>query len=219
MQVDNWKARTTSAVLLLLVVSIASPQSPAPSANDAVRRFDFPQESFSISVPANWSEIDSSTLSRMPGAIRRAAPNAPEFKISHGFRLSVASGPIGYPWAAVILTGDRVSDAAFENMDRAYRTVDEFNEKWQSPAPRGTLQKAQFSNMYYDKSRHTLWGISQSTFLDVGELRTLSGAYLTKIGTVQVHCFSKALEYNNYAPLCKQIIESVIIDQSVALAK
>lgn len=104
----------------------------------------------------------------------------------------------------------------FEKMDWAHRTVDELTKKWESAG--GTLEQAQMNNMSYDKSRHLLWGISQSTFSGVGDLRTLSGAYLTKTGSIQVHCYSRASDFVKDQPMCKKIIESVAIEPKVAMA-
>ena len=148
--------RLSSLILLSFVLA-----ATAQSVPDNVRRVEYPQENFSIDVPAIWSEIDPSVLAAMPAAIRQAAPNAPEIKIRHGFKASAAAGP-SYPWVAVVVTEDPVDEMMFEKMDWAYRTVDELTKKWQ-PAG-GTLERAQMNNMTYDKSRHLLWSISQSTF-------------------------------------------------------
>ncbi len=114
-----------------------------------------------------------------------------------------------------MLTGDRVDEAMFEKMEWAYRSVDELSKKWQSSG--GTLEKAQMNSMSYDKARHLLWGISQSTFSGVGDLQTLSGAYITTTGSIQVHCYSRATEFAKYQSVCKDIIESVAIDSKIAI--
>jgi hypothetical protein len=98
----------------------------------------------------------------------------------------------------------------FLNMESAYRAVDELTKKWESSG--GTLQKGQMSNMSYDNGRHLLWAISQYTFSSIGDLETLSGAYITTTGTIQVRCYSRAVEFGKYRPVCQNIIESVVID-------
>ncbi len=72
-------------LLLLGLVSFVLMASPPQSAPDGVRRIAYPQEEFSMAVPATWREIEPSVLAAMPVAIRLAAPNAPEIKIRHGF--------------------------------------------------------------------------------------------------------------------------------------
>lgn len=131
---------------LLSFVLMASSFQSTPS---STKRIDYPQESFSIAVPTTWSEIESSVLDAMTATIRKAAPNAPEIKIRHGFKASTTSIP-GYPWVAIILTDKRVDETMFEKMDWANRTVDELTKKWESSG--GTLQKAQMNGMSYEKS-------------------------------------------------------------------
>jgi hypothetical protein len=204
-------AMRLSSLSLLSFVLVATAQS----VTDSVRRVDYPQENFSLAVPATWTEIEPSVLAAAPAAIRQAAPNAPEIRIRHGFKASATPGP-SYPWIALIITEDPIDEMMFENMEWAHRTVDELSKKWQSAG--GTLERARMNNMSYDKSRHLLWGISQSTFSGVGDLSTLSGVYLTTTGTIQVHCYSKASDFIKDQPLCKEIIESVIIAPKIAIA-
>lgn len=202
-------------VLLSGLLSFVLMTSRLQSAPEGARRIDYPQDRFSIAIPAAWSEIDPSFLAAMPTAIRQAAPNAPEIRVKHGFKASATLG-ISYPWVAIATTEEPVDEMMFEKMSYVYHTVDELIKKWESGG--GTLEHAQLNSMSFDKSRQLLWGISQSTFSGVGDLRTLSGAYLTTTGSIQVHCYSKAADFEKDQPICKQIIESVVIDSKVARA-
>ena len=199
---------------LLLVVSFALSALPPQSSRGGVRRVDYSKENFSIAVPTTWSEIEPAVLAAMPDKIRQAAPSAPEFKISYGFRAYATPGP-NYPWVAIIFTGDRVDETMFEKLEWASHTVDDLTKKWESSG--GTLEKAQMKNMFYDKGRHLLWAMSQSTFAGVGDLQTLSGVYLTTTGSIQVHCYSKAVEFAKYRPVCQGIIESVILNPKIVI--
>jgi hypothetical protein len=191
---------------LLSIALTASPQT-APE----TKRIDYPQEKFSIAIPSSWTEIDLSVLATIPLSIRQILPNAPPIKIRYGFKSS--SGPgLPYPWIAIIITDDPLNESMFENLEPAYRTIDELSRKLESG---GTLQRAQMSDMWYDKSRHILWMIAQSTLAGVGDLRTLSGAHLTATGTVQVHCYSRATDVPKDLPVCKEAIESVLVDPKI----
>jgi hypothetical protein len=200
--------RFVLVVIFQTILVLASPQDSTP---DGGRRFQYPQENFSIAVPAAWSEIESAMLAAMAAAMHQAAPSAPELKIRHAFKASST-----YPWVAITFTVGRVDEAMFENMDLSNRTVDELIKIWESSG--GTLEKAQMNSMSYDKARHLLWGMSRSTFSGVGELQTLSGAYVTTTGSIQVHCYSKASEFGKYKPICKDIIESVVIDPKIVIS-
>jgi hypothetical protein len=200
----------------LLFVCHALAQAPTSPAGEPLHRFEYPAENFSIGLPATWREIDPATLGRMSSAAHLVAPNAPELRISHGYT-SAGAPETGYPWVAVMLTDDQVSGLAFKNLESAQSTVNDLMKRWLDPASGGIIQKAQMGTMSYDKDRHVLWGSSQSVVTGIGDLRTLSAAYVTRAGIVQVHCYAKASEYEEYEPLCRQIIESVTIDPKVAM--
>ena len=179
-----------------------------------MKRTEYAQENFSIAVPSGWREIEPSALAAISAALPRVAANLPEIKIKHGFKETSGPNP-SFPWVAIIFTNDRVDETMFGTMGLATRTIDELTRKWESSG--GSLQSAAMNNMSYDKVHHILWGVSRSTFSDVGDLQTLSGAYLTKKGSIQVHCYSIAAEFGRYNSMCKQIIESVVIAPEIAL--
>ena len=201
--------RSLFSGLFSIALMTAQPQS----APDGVRRVDYPQEKFSVAIPVTWSEIETSVLAAMTTAIRQAAPNAPDIRIRHGFK--PVAGP-SYPWVAIMITEEPVDELSFENMNWANRTVDRLLKEWESAG--GTLEQAKMNSMSYDKSHHRLWSISQSSFSGVGDLRTLSGAYLTTTGSIQVHCYSRAADFVKDQQLCKGIIESVVIDPRITIA-
>jgi hypothetical protein len=187
---------------------------PLQSDTTNLRRVDYPQENFSIAIPATWNEIQPAALAGMQALIRQAVPNAPELRVQHGFRGSETTTP-GYPWVAIAHTEGRVDESMFKKMDWAYDSVNELFRRLESS--RGILEKAQLDSMSYDKTRHLLWGISTFTLSNVGDFQTLAGAYITTTGSIQVHCVSKVSEYKQYQSVCKDIIESVVIDPSITI--
>lgn len=200
----------------------------ASPAGEGVHRFNYASENFSIALPVAWHEIDAAVLAQMPAALPRDLASSPEIKFNHAFRPSGKAGSpegaessggaeSGYPWVGITLTKDEVTDGKFANTNRVYGSVDELIQKWQPPALGATPPKARMSAMFYDKPRHVLWAVSLSRYSDLGDFRTISAAYITRFGTVQVHCCSKAAEYEEYRPVCREILESVTIDPRVAL--
>jgi hypothetical protein len=208
-----------SVLLLLRVVLVSSAlaQSSTPPAGDTVRRFRYPSENFSIALPGTWAEIDAAILARLPVGMPRARTSPPETKFNHAFRPSEGD-PSGYPWVAVMLSKDGLAAPKLEGMNSPYRSVDDLVRKWKATEPAGTVQNAQRSAMFYDTARQALWSVSQFTYPDIDVFRTISAAYLTTTGSVQVHCCSKASEYEKYRPVCKQILESVTIDPPPGVA-
>jgi len=87
-----------SSLSLLSLALVATAQSVP----DNVRRVAYPQENFSLAIPATWTEIEPTVL---PVTIRHAAPNTPEIKIRHGFKASAAA-VLSYPWISVIITAN-----------------------------------------------------------------------------------------------------------------
>jgi hypothetical protein len=180
-----------------------------------MRRVEYPAEGFSVAIPSAWQEVDSAGLARINAVVPKIVPNAPELKINHGF---VPPGEAGFrfPWVALLRTDQRVSDAIFEDLGGAFRTLDEMTKKWTDPASGSLLESTQVKPMFYDKGRHVLWLGAESTFSGIGDLRTLSAAYLTRDGSVQVHCYMRAADYGRDLPLCRQVTESMTIDPKMA---
>lgn len=188
--------------------------APLRSAPDGVRRFEYPQDNFSIAVPATWSEVEPSVLAAAEAAARQVVPGVPYFAFSHGFKAPATAGA-NYPWVAIATMEGTVDERIFEQPDWVHRAVDEITKKWVSAG--SPMAKAQIEILSYDIRSHLLWFTSQSTFPVVGDLRTLSGTYFTNVGSLQVHCYSKASDFVNDQPVCKEIIELVVIDPKVAL--
>jgi hypothetical protein len=199
-------------LLPLLLVSVAFPQA-GRSRSGAMCRYDYPSDDFSIAVPASWSEVDGAVLDQFSAELRQALPNAPDTTVDYGFR-SPQGARSGFPLVAVVVSGGQPTDAMLDHADRVYRSVDELTQRWLASG--GPLQKSQTSGVFYDNVRHVLWAVSQNTFAGAGDFRNLSAVYVTKFGSVQVHCCSKASEYEKYRLVCKQIVGSVTIDPKVA---
>ena len=198
--------------LILQLVLGCNAYSQAPT--ESLHRMNYASESFSIAVPATWNEMDPVVLAKITEMTRQIAPKAPVVKVNHGFTSS-GRGPV-YPWVAVMVTSHQINDEMFRNMSTAYRTVEEFCKTLTDQASGGAIETAHVNQLFYDKQRHVLWGVSQSKAAGV-DLETLSGAYVAKTGTIQVHCYSQTPEFSKNEPVCRRIIESVELDPKIAL--
>lgn len=204
------------AVLQLLFVCCGLSQTATSPAGEGPHRISYPAEDFSIELPAAWRETDPVTLLGMTYAMRWLVPNVPETKISHFWRPSGAPES-AYPRVAVALTDAHFTDAEFRDLISAQSIAEELTKKWLDPAAGGILQKVQLGALSYDMDRHALWSNAQSAVAGIGDFRTMSAVYVTRVGTVQALCYSKASEYEKYEPVCRQILESVTIDARVAM--
>jgi hypothetical protein len=200
--------------LSLIIANPATSQSTSIPEERKGHRFSYSGDNFSITLPETWVEVDSKVLAAGPESIKKRAPNAGNVVIKYGFK---PKGDAIFPWVGVIVSADQLSDEMFANLSDAYPTLDIYMRHLLDPSAGGTIQSAQMSNLFYDKAHHVLWGMSQSSFSDIGNLQTLSAAYVTRVGTVQVHCYSKASEYSKYQPTFRRIVDSVEIDPRVTL--
>jgi hypothetical protein len=202
--------RSRNLVFLLLFVCRLLAQSPTPSAAALPHRFDYPADHFSIELPGAWTEIDQATLGQLGSAAAVLIPNAPKLKFNHLFTSSdVASHAV-----LVMLSGGHYIDANFKDLDAVSRTASDAVKNF---LPGGILQSIQSEFTSYDAGRHVLWATSKGNSLLAGEVKTLVGMYITKVGAIQVGCWAKAAEFEKYLAECKQIIGSVKIDPEVGL--
>jgi len=114
----------------------------------------------------------------------------------------------------VMLTGDRLVDANFKDLDAVSHAA---GDKLKSLASGSVLQNLQAVYTSYDSARHVAWATSTGSSVLGGEIRTLIGMYITKVGTIQVACYAKAAEFEKYQAECKQIISSVKIAPEVEI--
>lgn len=202
--------------LTLLLGRQLPAQAPTPPASEPLHRFDYPAENFSIGVPPTWTEVNPATVARISPLIHGLAPAVPEINVRHWYGPSGAQES-GYVWVMVMLMDQHPADSAFEDLESATATANGLYKKWAGSEPGSFFQEAQMENLTYDKSRHVLWGVGRSTVAIFGEIRVLTAAYITRVGTVQAACASRASEYEKHEGTCRQILESVAIDPKVAI--
>jgi hypothetical protein len=179
--------------------------APAPP-----HRFSYPTEHFSIELPAPWTEIDQATAGLIGSATAVLLPNAPKFKFDHVYTPSnVASGAL-----MVMLNGSRLTDASFKDLAALNHASGDALKGLLSGS---IVQNAQFEFTSYDTGRHLLWGTSKGNSVLPGEVRSVIGMYITKVGAIQLSCYSKAAELEKDQAECKDIIGSVKIDPEVEL--
>jgi hypothetical protein len=223
-QVDNpgWggysvgMSKYACAVAGLLALSCgALAQTIEPAPRDGLRRFDYPAEHFSITAPATWMELDSALMALVPGLARQVAPNAFGIKISH--LLKKSDMRVVYPYVAISMTAERPPEAALASWIR--NKPDEFAQKWRELVSGGLIQTLDVKNVRYDRSRHVLWVVSETSFKVIGDIRVVSALYLIKAGAVQANCYSPASDYEKDESLCRQILDSVTFDRTADIGQ
>jgi len=190
-------------------------QSASTVQNGGYRLVAYPSDSFSLTLPNGWVEIEPRAVAELVSAAKKAAPNLPDVSFKYGFKTAAAAD---FPRVLITLSDDHLSDETFANLNGPHQTLDAYLADQLDKAAGGTLQRARMSNLYYDKTHHVVWGTAHLSYSDTGDIQTLSAAYITKVGTIQIHCASKASEYEKYQPVFRQLIGSVVIDPKVALS-
>ena len=193
------------SALFLLV-----PRLFAQNADEATHRFEYPAEHFSIELPAGAKEIDAKTASLVGSMTGQLIPNAPSFHLSHIY----TSSDLSTQGVAVMLTENRLTDAAFKDLENIKKAVNNFV---QGMIGGSALQSAAAEDISYDKEHHVAWLNVAATSLLAGHIRAISGVYLTRVGTIQAQCYAKEAEFSRYEEECKRIIHSVVIDPNVVL--
>ena len=200
----------TPAVSLLLVSHLFAQSVPQP-ADGPPHRFDYAAEHFSIELPAPWHEVDQSTVRLMGSVTQQLLPNfGSAMKVSHAYTPS----DLMTQSVIIALTGIHYTDAYFKKLSGADQSADSVSKYLPADSP---FRNVQTEAAHYDTDRHLFWSTGKLDSVLTGELRMMTGLYITKAGTVMVTCASKAAEFAKLEAECRQIIGSVQIDPKVAM--
>jgi hypothetical protein len=72
----------------------------------------------------------------------------------------------------------------------------------------------QTGKLTYDPATRVVWLKMQFTPADGRTVQALSGLIPTNVGSNQVHCYAPVSDFDTYAPLFSEIIQSVRIDDA-----
>jgi hypothetical protein len=191
--------------LLFVLAGLTSVAAP-----DEMRRFEYPQDKFSIAVPDSWTEAGPEALAKSQGIIQQIMPQVAGVTFGHGFTSTERKE--GLAWVAITLTHVPVNEMAFEMVATREQTVDDLMRKMTS---NGVLSESHVSNVTLDRSRHLAWSTYKGA-LAGNDIEALSGTFITKTGAIGVGCYSRAADFEKHQQTCRRIIESVVIDPKIA---
>ena len=91
--------------LLFVLAGLTSVAAP-----DEMRRFEYPQDKFSIAVPDSWTEAGPEALAKSQGIIQQIMPQVAGVTFGHGFTSTERKE--GLAWVAITLTHVPVNEMA-----------------------------------------------------------------------------------------------------------
>jgi hypothetical protein len=203
--------RTRIAAVSLLIGTNLLAQGVSQPGGEATHRFEYATEHFSIEFPAQWHELDESTVRLMGSVTQQLLPTfGSAIKLNHAYTPS----DLTTQSVMAVSTAMHYTDAYFKKLSGTHRPADGASEYLPADSP---FRNVQTESAHYDIDRHAFWSTGTMNSVLTGEVRMMIGLYITKGGTVTVTCTSKAADFAKHEAECRQIIGSVHIDPQVAM--
>jgi hypothetical protein len=198
------------AISLLIGTRLFAQGVPQPGGG-LPHRFEYTAERFSIEFPLPWHELDESTVRLMGSVTQQLVPTlGSAMKFNHAYTPS----DLTTQSVMVISTAMHYTDAYFKKLSGSDQSADAASKYLPADSP---FRNWQTESAYYDIDRHVFWSIGKMNSVLTGEMRVMTGQYLTKAGTIAVTCAAKAADFAKHEAECRQIIGSVHIDPKVAM--
>ena len=179
-----------------------------PSLRMAIHQY--PGDHLAISIPSDWAAIPRAELDQMSANVREAAPKAKSQPYNYGFQASAESR---YPRVLIqVKSSGRWAESVFAEMQKLPTKKEEVERGVQSLSPAFASLKIKVGAMTYDSVKQLVWLRMQFSDNDGQAVQGFSGLHPTNVGSIQVHCYALAAEFDKYAPQFSEIITSAQID-------
>jgi hypothetical protein len=177
---------------------------------EAMQRFRYAQERFSIDLPANWKEIPKSILDSHARALLKGLP-AGKQRIVHGYQLQSETAWFNHPYIIINFNDcGRIPESELEKS----KNLKEIPESIRANASKGMEQiisQSKISEPIFDADSNIIW-MSASIKLEGAEnLKVLSGMHLTEYGLLCVTCYAVESQMDENSLIFESIIKSVDI--------
>jgi len=167
---------------------------------------EYPNDHLSISVPASWMAIPRSDLDQISAGLRQVAPNAKPQPYNHGFQATSRSS---YPRVLIqVKKTGRWDEKIFSQMPQLPEMKKGVQKQVGSASRAFAAMNLQLEKLTYDPSRRLVWLRMQLTMEGGQKVQVLSGLLPTSVGSIQVHCYAPAVDFEKYAAAFTEIITS-----------
>jgi len=140
------------------------------------------------------------------------APTAEKQTFAYGFQHSSTQGWLTYPYILVqIKKTGRVSEAQLKSVQQVKQGLEKGAEKVQNSMS-AIVSGARFGEPIYDPAAHILFTRIGMDVKEVGAVKGLMALLLTQEGIIQIAAYTKASEFESYAPVFESIAKGIILE-------
>lgn len=171
----------------------------------------FDKENFTITLPDTWVEVPPEVLSAYMEELKQQAPTAAVPVYDYAFQPD-NKGWLTYPYVLVqISRSGKVPPEELQSINKIDMNSAEIKRQTQGYG--SLLDNVTLGQLSYDDATHTAWLKSDIDVAGMGKILGLSGMHLTNNGTVSVHAYAKADEFEDRLPEFTKLISSVTIPE------
>jgi len=169
-------------------------------------------DGFTVRLPSDWKEIPRNVLDAYSDAVAKMAPTAGKQTFAYGFQHSSTQGWLTYPYILVqIKKTGRVPEAQLKSVQQVKQGLEKGAEKVQNSMS-AIVSDARFGEPIYDPATHILFTRIGMDVKEVGAVKGLVALLLTQEGIIQIAGYTKASEFESYAPVIESIAKGVILE-------
>lgn len=169
----------------------------------------FDKEAFTITLPDTWVEVPPEVLSAYMEELKRQAPTATVPVYDYAFQPD-NKGWLTYPYVLVqISRSGKIPQEELQSINKIDMNSDAI--KSQADGYGGLLDNVTLGQLSYDTKTNTAWLKSDVDVAGTGKVLGISGMHLTNKGTIAVHAYAKAAEFDDRLPEFTKLISSVTI--------
>lgn len=192
----------------MLIAGVASGATPLPQTVET-------SDNFTMSLPAEWIQIPRDVLDAYMKKMAELAPQAPKQTFEYGFQLKTPAGWFHYPYMLVQVRNiGRVPEAELKSLPRVENALREGIKQAETGA-KSLCAEMSVNKTYYDSDSHILWTQVSTEVVNVGTVRGVMAMILTERGIIQVMCYARSAEFEQYAPMFEEIARNVRVGETI----
>jgi len=186
---------------------------------DATKKMDYPEDRFSIEIPADWKEIPKKVLDDYLKNLVLVMPQAAGQTYAHGFQLASQQEWMVHPYIVIQFNNKsgRIPESELAKVKNLNEEMDKSIDQVQKNMS-ALISQAKVGEPMYDAEARILWVNISMTVQGVGVVKGMSGMHLTEEGLLCVHCYALDKQMPVYAPKFEAIIKSVVMDPTLKYA-
>jgi hypothetical protein len=191
---------------IFIIISVVFVLLGIVSGAEFTRRFNA-KEGFTLKLPYNWVRIPGKVLDEHSRELQQGASDAERPVYDYGFQLSGAGHWLAEPYILICLnkTG-RIPEGKMKKLAKEKKGSKPIEEKVSG------IPDTEVGEIIYDPDDHALW----MTFLaDAEKVKGLIATKLTREGCIQIVCYARDQDFNEYRKLFEDIVKNIYIGEDL----